>query len=285
VLLYSCNGDAEMAAKLTNMGFAIQRPVPIRMPLNLLSLDILGVVVLFAGSTLLSADDMPVEKAFAIALLVAVNHSIAATFALLPKQIWSFADIRYAKERPILAYIVSGLCALTVALPVSYGFYQFRVHFLPDSGPIMPFVGQSKWLLLSTVLAVALAFACDDFIKADREPVWLTWVESAGLAALMALSGLLVVRWLHGDRIALHPNGSPPPLWTAMLLSASIGALFGATIPKWYRRTMRQVQATWAVPMSAMDRSMIAVEFRSSTAAPANLVAPPAAPVAVTTAL
>src|SRR5258708_1274836 len=37
--------------------------------------------------------------------------------------------------------------------------------------------------------------------------------------------------------------------------------------------------------MSAMDRSMIAVEIGSSTAAPANPVAPPAAPVAVTTAL
>ncbi len=247
ILLYGSNGDAEMTRKLKNLGFSVQRPTPVKMPLNLLSLDMIGVVVLFAGSTFLSAGQMPVGKAIAIGFLVAVNHSIAAATALLPKQVWSFADIRCAQERPILAYVISGMCALTITLPISYGFYLLRLHFLAvDSGPIMPFPGQCKWLLLSTVLAVALAFACDDFAKADREPPWLRWAESAGLGSLMALTGVFVMYWLQGDQALLHPGGEPPPLWVPLLLSAGIGALFGATIPKWYRTTVRSVEAIGA---------------------------------------
>ncbi len=208
--------------------------------MNLLCFDMLGVIALFAGSTILSSGEMQVGKAFSIALIVAVNHSIAAAFALLPKQVWSFADIRCAHERPVLGYVISGLCALTLTLPVQYGFYVIRVHWLADSGPIMPFAGQSKWLLLSTVLAVALAYACDDAIGAKQEPKWLRWVEGGALAVLMALAGLLVVNWLRSDQVALHLNHAAPRLWTPVLLSASIGGLFGATIPSWYRRTMRQ---------------------------------------------
>jgi hypothetical protein len=248
VLLYSCSGEVDMAHKLEKMGFSIDRPNPIRMPLNLLCFDMIGVIALFASATVLSSGQMPVGKAFSIGLLVAVNHSIAAAFALLPKQVWNFADIRCARERPVLGYVISGLCALTVTLPILYGFYLVRVHWFPDSGPIMPFAGQSKWLLLSTVLAVALAYACDDFIGAKREPGWLRWAEGAGLAALMAFTGLLVVNWLQSDQAALHLNEARPRLWTPVLLSASIGALFGTTIPHWYRWVMRHPEGnqTWS---------------------------------------
>jgi hypothetical protein len=244
VVLYSSNSDVEVARKLDAMGFAIERPAPIRIPLNLLCLDILGVILLFTTSTILFADErMELGKAVAIGLFVALNHSLAAAFALLPKQLWSFADIRAAGERPILAYVISGACALTVALPVSYGFFLLRQHVNIDSGPIMPFAGQCKWLLMSTVLSVALAFACDDFAASDHEPAELRWIESAGLAALMALTGWVVVNWMAPDQAALHPDGAAPSLTVAIVLSASIGALFGFTIPHWYRGTVRRVKA------------------------------------------
>jgi hypothetical protein len=245
VLLYSSNSDVEVARKLGDIGFAIERPVPIRVPANLLCLDILAVMLLFTVATILFTDEhMEVGKALAIGLFVAVSHSIAAAFALLPKQLWSFADIRIAGERPILAYVISGALALTVALPVSYGFFLLRQHIAIDSGPIMPFAGQCKWLLMSTVLAVALAFACDDFAGADHEPQELRWIESAGLAGLMALTGWLVVGWMAPDQAALHPTGGAPSLIVAIALSASIGALFGFTIPHWYRGTVRRLKAS-----------------------------------------
>jgi hypothetical protein len=234
VLLYSCNSDAEVAHQLAKIGFSIQRPSPIRLPLNLLSFDFAGVVVLFV-IVAVSLADGDFGRTLAIGMLVAINQSIAAVCALAPKQLWNFADYRSARERPTLSYLISGACTLTITLPISFGFYLLREHFPLDGvHPILPFAAQAKWLLLPTVLSIALAFACDDAIEADHELWWLKWVESAGLAALMGLSGCLVMRWLSVDQ---------PPMQHLLLipslLGASIGALFGATIPYWYRKTMR----------------------------------------------
>ena len=234
VLLYSCNSDAEVADQLAKIGFAIQRPSPIRLPLNLLSLDFAGVVVLFVVVAVSLADG-DFGRTLAIGMLVAINQSIAAVCALAPKQLWNFADYRSARERPILSYLISGACTLTITLPISFGFYLLREH-VPLDGihPILPFAAQAKWLLLPTVLSIALAFACDDAIEADHEVWWLRWVESAGLAALMGLSGFLVMRWLNVNQPTVQHL-----LLIPILLNASIGALFGATIPYWYRKTMR----------------------------------------------
>ena len=235
VLLYSCNSDAEVAHHLTKIGFAIQRPSLIRLPLNLLSFDFAGVVVLFVITTVSLADG-DFGRALAIGMLVAINQSIAAVCALAPKQLWNFADYRSARERPTLSYLISGACTLTITLPISFGFYLLRVHFPLDLHPLLPFAAQAKWLLLPTVLSIALAFACDDTIEADHELWWLKWVESAGLAALMGLSGFFVMRWL-----SVNQPTTQHLLLIPSLLSASIGALFGATIPYWYRKTMRGV--------------------------------------------
>ncbi|MBR0854155.1 hypothetical protein [Bradyrhizobium liaoningense] len=234
VLLYSCNSDSEVAHQFAEIGFSIQRPSLIRLPFNLLSFDFAGVVVLFVIVTVsLAGGDL--GRALAIGMLVAINQSIAAMCALAPKQLWSFADYRSARERPILSYLISGACTLTITLPVSFGFYLLRTHFPLDGvHPTLPFAAQAKWLLLPTVLSIALAFACDDAIETDHEAWWLKWVESAGLAALMGLCGFLVMRWLSASQ-----NTIPHLLLIPSLLSASIGALFGATIPYWYRKTVR----------------------------------------------
>ncbi len=238
VLLYSCNSDTEVAEQLTKIGFAIQRPSLIRLPFNLLSLDVIGVVVLFVIASLFFSGGDP-GRALLIGMLVAINQLIAAVCALAPKQLWHFADFRSARERPILSYLFSGACALTITLPISFGFYLLRVHFQLDVHP-PPFPAQAKWLLLPTVLAIALAFACDDAIEADHEPWWLKWVESLGLAVLMAAVGLFVMHWISLSREAILSQLPRQSFtWIPGLLSASIGALFGATIPYWYRKTMR----------------------------------------------
>ncbi len=235
VLLYSSNSDAEVAHQLANTGFSIQRPPLIRLPLNLLSLDFAGVVLLFVIVAVSLTDDGNFGRPLAIGMLVAINQSIAAVCALAPKQLWNFADYRSAKERPVLSYLISGACTLTITLPISFGFYLLRTHFPIDGvQPVLPFAAQAKWLLLPTVLSIALAAACDDAIEADHELWWLKWVESAGLAALMGLAGFIVMRWLNVNQPAVQHLQLIPSL-----LSASIGALFGATIPYWYRKSVR----------------------------------------------
>ncbi len=252
VLLYGCNNDAEVARQLAKIGFAIQRPSPIRLPFNLLSLDLVGVIVLFVIMSLfLSNGD--IGKSLLIGMVVAINQSVAAVCALAPKQLWNFADFRATRERPILSYLLSGACALTVTATISILFYLLRRYGL-DEQRMLPFSAQAKWLLMSTVLAIALAFECDDFLEADHEAWWLKWLEGAGLALFMAACGLLTMRWLAVDRAAVYPDGLPISVWIPGLLSASIGALFGTTIPYWYRKIMRGTGAN-DVPKPAVPRA------------------------------
>lgn len=239
-LLYSCNNDLAVANKFRAMGFAIPPAKRILIPANLLCLDLLGVIALFIVSTVLSANTMPIEKAFSIGVLVAFNHVIAAIAALVPKQAWKFADIEQSNERPWLAYFLSTLAALLVGLTASYAFYLYRIHFFDASGPVLPFSAQCKWLVLSTVLALALAFECDNF-RNDVPPPLLRWAEGAGLGVLMGMVGAFVVYWLRVDQALLHANDKPPSLLVPILLSAAIGALFGSTIPHWYRTSVSRV--------------------------------------------
>jgi hypothetical protein len=258
VMLYSCNSETEIIARLARIGFALQRPRPITVPFNLLAMDMVALLVFFVLTMVISSrtGQIPIGKAIAIGLLVSVNHSIAAAFALLPKQWWSFADIRRAHERPYLGYIVSMLLALTISLPISYAFFLVRLQFASEIGPFLAFDAQCKWLLLSTTLAFALAFACDDASDANDEPEWLRWAEGAGIAALMGVAGLLVVQWLASDQAALHRDIPPPATWIPIALSASIGALFGSTVPHWYRVTAHRIAAARAAP--SVDHSLLA---------------------------
>lgn len=253
MLLYTSSGDGEIIDRLNRIGFALERATPIAVPFNLLAADMIGVLFLFLAGTLLSSavlatPQMPLGKAIAIGLLVAVNDCVAAVFALLPKEIWSFADIRATRERPYLSYVLSAVIAFSVSLPLSYAFYLYRTHFMPDSFPVLEFASQCKWLLPSSILAFLIAFACDNRFGAEEEPRWQRWTEGAGIAALMGFAGYLVVLWLAADRAALYAGGPTPSLWMPIVLNVGIGAVFGSTIPHWYRSVARRVRAVAVAP-------------------------------------
>ena len=144
VLLYSCSGETEIIERLDRIGFAMERATRIAVPHNLLALDALGVVVLFVSaallsSTLLSRPEINLGTAIVIGLKVSLNDCVAATFALLPKELWSFADIRCTRERPYLSYVFSAIIALTISLAISLAFFLFMTHFPFDNHPVLPF--------------------------------------------------------------------------------------------------------------------------------------------------
>lgn len=240
LLLYSSNREAQIADKLKTLGFEIAPQRGVAFPFNLLALDWLGVVLLFvvvAVVTSTSGDVM--TRRLMIGFLVAINHCVAAAFAILPKQLWAFANRGPDRERPVLAYLMSGLLTLTVVLALSSIVYAIRVS-LPHTEALAPYGAQCKWLTLSIVLAILLAFACDNYAHQQQVPRWLRPVESAGLACSMALVGYVIVKWISPDLNAMHWHTHPQP-WMPVALSALIGALFGATIPQWYRETMRRL--------------------------------------------
>src|SRR5262245_140731 len=99
VVLYSSNGQHEVWRRIAALGFTIPRPQEVRISANLLVLNAIGIVVLFALATLLAAGSgMTTGPALIIGCIVAVNHSIAAVAAVVPKQLWDFADIRSSVE-------------------------------------------------------------------------------------------------------------------------------------------------------------------------------------------
>jgi hypothetical protein len=235
VILYSSNGQHDVGRRLANLGFTIQFPQEIRISANVLVLDAIGVVALFAVATLVAAGSgITMGGAFVIGSLVAANHSIAAVAAVVPKQLWCFADIRSSNERPIVAYVVSALCTFTVCLPIMLGFWLLRPEL---SLPFIPFSAQCKWLLLPVAMAAALAFECDNYVGENTEPAWLRWLEGTALAAIMALAGYVAVRWIYEGLGTAIPQRVLLPI----LLAASMGFLFGATIPTAYRKILRQI--------------------------------------------
>jgi hypothetical protein len=235
VLLYSSNGQRDVGRQLGDLGFVIQYPPEIRIPTNLLVLNATGVVALFAVATLLATGNgVTIGQALIIGCLVAFNHSIAAVAAVVPKQLWGFANIREAKERPVAAYAVSAMCTFTICLPLMLGFWRLRPEL---SLPPILFSEQCKWLLLPVAMTAALAFECDDYIAVNKAPAWLRWIEGAALATIMAVAGFVAVQWIY------QASDTPIPLRVLLpiLLSASMGFLFGVTIPSGYRRMLRQI--------------------------------------------
>ncbi|MGZ2746807.1 hypothetical protein [Burkholderia stagnalis] len=242
MLLYSNNREAQIADKLTSLGFKITESRGVAFPFNVLALDWIGVVLLFAVVAVLTAgqDGGAITRRLTIGFLIAINHCVAAAFAILPKQLWASANRGSDGERPVLAYLASGLLTLPVVFALSSIVYAIRLN-LPHTEPLAPFVVQCKWLTLSVVLTMLLAFACDNHPLDEQDPRWLKPAESAGIACGMALVGYLVVKWVAPDLNAVHWHTQPQP-WLPMALSAAIGALFGATIPQWHRQTMRRLQ-------------------------------------------
>ena len=249
ILLYSCRGEHEVANRLREIGFAMRSPKPVRIPANLLALDLLGVVAIFVSAALLRPGARP-EVALWIGMTVAVNHCVAALFAVVPKQVWGFADIRYAGERPVLAYLVSAVLTFTTVLPIGYALHLLRGAVL-GGPPQLPFSQQCAWLALPTLMALSLAFACDDGVRRETEPAWLAWAEAAVIGGVIAGTGFLVVQWLaqHGA----HRGGS---VMIPITIGAAMGALFGGTIPRWYRQTLRQVGAAPASTSTAVAAAL-----------------------------
>jgi len=197
----------------------------------------LGVCALFAIGALVNRGfGHRATMTMIFAVLVALNHCIAAAVAILPKRYLRFARRYFWHVRPKGAYLLSGLMTFVILLGISAVTYLLRLRY--SNGPIPPFLAQTKWLLLSVTLTVTLAWMCDDYGLESKDPRWLRPAESIVLALLIALVSWLVVRSVAQDFARIRPGATWSP-WTPVLVSAGIGALFGFTWPSWYRRNLR----------------------------------------------
>jgi hypothetical protein len=121
--------------------------------------------------------------------------------------------------------VFSAVIAFSVSLPLSYALYIDHIDRIScrTASPVLQFASQCKWLLASSILAIAIAFACDNRFGAEEEPWWQRWAEGAGIAALLGLARYLVVLWLEADRAALYTGGPTALHWRSHAFAVDAG--------------------------------------------------------------
>lgn len=167
-----------------------------------------------------------------VAVMVSAIYGGAVVCAIAPKCRSRLANVLHAGERPFAAYLLSGIMTLLAAAVLSLLFKGAMLGFgtawdgLPRSAP---------WFILSFAVAVATAFMADDGLtRWQADPPWLRGVEALVLGGLMAGLFLGVVRPL----LTAAVDGRVPDVsW--VVVPATIGLMIGATVPHWYRQTVR----------------------------------------------
>lgn len=224
--------SANRERKLRQMGFVkfsdSNYPVSANQAITIAAMVFIVVAV---GMGIAGQQVGDLRRVLMIAAMVATIYPLAVTASIYPKTVWGFADIRKAGQRPVIAYLLSGVLAAGLAVVVSLTFkfvmYGNFVEALENVRLGLP------WLLMSFTVGAVTAFLADDFgADRKREPRWGRYLE--GLAEGVVLAGAaLAVRWL------LEAVGVPAariPEWQVLIpTSALIGLVIGTLVPHWYR--------------------------------------------------
>jgi len=216
-------------------------------------------LIFFTGLSLLgfvlNGYEVKVHKLFGIALLVAIINGVAIYCAIMPKQLWGFADIRKVGMRPVIGYFVSGLLAIVGAAAI--GFVFRSLLYMNFDCAIMLSLGSSPWLAMTFVETVMLALLADNY-AADpaRAPKWTRYAEALAQGTVQAGTAYYIVRMLEDVRLMVPPIQSsvaspglscflpkPSPWELPCATAFLIGVFLGYTVPHWYRN-----RAASAVP-------------------------------------
>lgn len=219
--------------KLREMGFTDLPQT--RAPLNANQVVTMGGAVSLAilmGMISLSSQIPQMSRALFIAAMVGVMYGTAIVAAIYPKTIWTFASREKTGQRPIVAYVLSGVIAVGAAFLVSQTFKYVRF------GDFLLALNDTKWsypwLLNSFALAMVTAFLADDFVTSKaKTPTWLRGTEALAAAAIMMGTGWLIRTML--TQIPNMPEDRIPELDVVLAVSGLVGSIIGFWVPHWYR--------------------------------------------------
>lgn len=199
-------------------------------------------LILFSGVSIMGAGESAGSPLF-LAVMVAAIYGAAVVCAVAPKVAWRFADITQTGQRPVAAYLISGVlavgCGLVVQLLFKLILFRSFYDALVDMGRSYP------WLFMTFCVAVSLAYLADDWGgRADRAPRWARWAEAAAEGAILGLAYLQVQRMLERipDARILESN--------RIVIVIAIGLFLGAVVPHWFRnaRAARRAEEEAAAP-------------------------------------
>ncbi|HSO06901.1 MAG TPA: hypothetical protein VLW45_06660 [Pelomicrobium sp.] len=198
-------------------------------------------LILFSGVSIMGSGESPGGPLF-LAVMVAAIYGAAVVCAVAPKIAWRFADITQTGQRPVAAYLLSGVLAIGCGLVVQLLFklILFRSFYdaLVDMGKSYP------WLFMTFCVAVSLAYLADDWGgRAERAPRWARAAEAVAEGAILGLAFLQVQRMLERiDGRMLEMN--------RIVIVIAIGLFLGAAVPHWFRkaRAARRAEEEAALP-------------------------------------
>jgi hypothetical protein len=225
---------------LAALGFDI-RPNPQQQGLvanQLAALLLLLMLALMLNIALFGTRVGGAERTLIMITMIATIYVVSVACAVCLKGRWAFTLRGADGTRPVLSYLLAGLAAVAVAIPVSIGFrimIGLSADGMQELAPVAAAVVHRfatmsyPWMLTAFVTAAAVSFLL------DNRPVYgltwrrMRWLEGAVLATANVIAAYVVMLWLNDI------GGHAPPIEEMLPRAALIGFLIGFIIPAWYR--------------------------------------------------
>jgi hypothetical protein len=238
----------KLRQRLSNLGFSVGDHPPFILN-TVLTAGIIVFAIFVSGMFLMRAAgqfELNINRQVTLAIVIAVNYGIAATLALTLKRRCAFGKRTRERGRSVLAYLISA--ALTGMLAMSVGVLHTAFWEGSIAGGLQRyFTVAYPWICPPIIVALLLAFLCDNFALEKSEPRWLRWTEGAIAGVMVAATTLGASIWFR-DLLANAPNPTTgvstiasPAVYTAILISIgiAIGLTLGSLVPYAYRKARR----------------------------------------------
>ena len=184
-------------------------------------------------------------KGLIMAVMIATIQIIALTVAVYPKLHYGFANEDIFGRRPYKFFLVAGLVAVVLAIPVRHVFISlayFWVEYSQNAQPfdqalthgwdqaVREFFAQSPWLLMPFATALVMSVLVQDNFWGSSEPLKKQKVKDGFVFAVSMVVTVVVVQlglWL--------TDGERQFLPILLLVAAIIGLAIGYTVPSSFR--------------------------------------------------
>lgn len=228
---------------LKAMGFEPPPPpetTPSGLSVNrVLTLFVILVPLLLINFIIFQPHDTGRQGRLVMVTMIGTIDTLAVVCALYPKGQWEFFRRGEDSTRPMAGYVISGLAAVALAIPINLAFKTLILlgettgdtwalalawnHFVERSYP---------WMLMAFTSAVTTAFMADNQPSRRLSARHLRWLEGIGQAVVSILAAILVLWWLRDIR----PEGDLPNTFGVLRNAVIAGFVLGFLVPSWYRR-------------------------------------------------
>lgn len=229
--------------ELTAMGFRIAHKPSHGMSVHkVVTLIAILTILLLTNFIIFTPKGWGPEKLLIMAVMIATIYPLAVVCGIFPKQRWRFFHRSDTDERPVASYLLSGMMAVALSVPVSLA---FKVLIFAKSSTEVSALslawtdflsGTYPWHFMAFTTAVVTAFLIDNRPSKRWSENKQRWAEGVLQSIVTMLAGLFVYWWLSAT---LLPDKIP----NLIFLSATtllIGFILGFHVPHWYRRAPKK---------------------------------------------